>query len=110
MDEVAQWLLRNQLVVNLNKNKTESMVLGTAKRLAKEGNSSLYIRIGINEINSTTLHVYLGVKLDPTLNFGQYLHQTFKKASSKVKMLKRIRASLTVHSARMIISPWLPHQ
>ena len=67
------------------------MVFGTAKRLAKEGNL-LCIRIGSNEISSTTSYVYLGVKLVPTLNFGQYLHQIFKKTSSKLKMLRSIRA------------------
>ena len=102
MDAVAQWLQRNQLVINLKKDKSESMVFGTARRLAKEGNSSLCIQIGSDVIRSTTSYVYLGVKLDPTLNFGQYLHRTFKKTSSKLKMLKKIRSSLTVQSARMI--------
>ena len=102
MSAVAQWLQRNQLVINLKKNKTESMVFGTARRLAKEGNSSLCIKIGSDVIRSTTSYVYLGVKLDPMLNFGQHLHRTFKKTSSKLKMFKRIRSSLTVQSARMI--------
>jgi hypothetical protein len=102
MDAVAQWLQRNLLVINLKKDKTESMVFGTARRLAKEGNSSLCIQIGSDVLRSTTSYVYLGVKLDPTLNFGQYLHRTFKKTSSKLKMLKKIRSSLTVQSARMI--------
>ena len=58
------------------------MVFGTARRLAKEGNSSLCIQIGSDVIRSTTSYVYLGVKLDPTLNFGQYLHRTFKKTEN----------------------------
>ena len=102
MDAVAQWLQSNQLVINLKKNKTESMVFGTARRLAKEGNSSLCVQIGSDVIRSTTSYVYLGVKLDPMLNFGQHLHKTFKKTSSKLKMLKKIRSYLTVQSACMI--------
>ena len=53
MDAVAQWLQRNQLVINLKKNKTESMVFGTARRLAKEGNSSLCVQMGSDVIRST---------------------------------------------------------
>ena len=102
MDAVAQWLQRNQLVINLKKNKTESMVFDTARRLEKEGNSSLCVQIGSDVIRSTTLYVYLGVKLDPMLNFGQHLHKTYKKTFSKLKMLKKIRSSLTVQSACMI--------
>ena len=78
------------------------MVFGTARRLAKEGNSSLCVQIGSDVIRSTTSYVYLGVKLDPMLNFGQHLHKTYKKTSSKLKMLKKIRSSLTVQSACMI--------
>jgi hypothetical protein len=33
-ESVAQWLQRNQLVINLKKDKLESMVFGTARRLA----------------------------------------------------------------------------
>jgi hypothetical protein len=48
------------------------------------------------------MYISGGVKLDPTLNFGQYLHRTFKKTSNKLKMLKKIHSSLTVQTARMI--------
>ncbi|CAB4044230.1 Hypothetical predicted protein, partial [Paramuricea clavata] len=102
MDAVAQWLQRNQFVISLKKGKSESMVFGTARRLAKEENSSLCIQIGSDVIRSTTSYVYLGEKLDPMLNFGQYLHRTFKKTLSKLKMLKKLRSSLTVQSACMI--------
>ena len=84
LDAVAQWLQRNQLVINLKKNKTESMVFGTARCIAKEGNSSLCVQIGSDVIRSTTSYVYPGVKLDPMLNFSQHLHKTFKKTSSKL--------------------------
>ena len=77
MDAVAQWLQRNELVINLKKNKTESMVFGTARCLATEGNTSLCIQVG-----STTSYVTE--------------HRTFKKTLSKLKMFKRICSSLTV--------------
>ncbi|CAB3993262.1 RNA-directed DNA polymerase from mobile element jockey [Paramuricea clavata] len=104
MDAVAQWLQRNQLVINL-----KVYCFDTARRLAKEGNLSLCIQIGSDVIRSTTSYVYLGVKLDPTLNFGQYLHRTFKKTSSKMKMLKNLHSSLTVQSALMICQSMIVH-
>ena len=54
MDGVALWFQRNQLVINLKKDKTESIVFGTAKRLAKLENSSLCIHIGGNAIGCTS--------------------------------------------------------
>ena len=41
-------------------------------------------------------------KLDPMLIFDQHLHRTFEKTSSKLKMLKKIRSSLTVQFPCMI--------
>ena len=57
MDAVAQWFQRNQLVINLKMNKSESVVFGTARRLAKEGNSSLCVQIGSDVIRRTTSYV-----------------------------------------------------
>ena len=50
MNVVALWFQRNQLVINLEKDQTERMVFGTARRLAKLENSSLCIHIGVNAI------------------------------------------------------------
>ena len=35
IDNVADWLDENELIINLKKGKTESLLFGTAKRLAK---------------------------------------------------------------------------
>ena len=66
---LADWLEGNQLVINLKKDKTESMVFGTAKRLSKEENLSLSIAIGTRVINCTRSYKYLGVLLDQSLIF-----------------------------------------
>ena len=99
MDAVAQWFQRNQLVINLKMNKSESMVFGTARRLAKEGNSSLCVQIGSDVIRRATylLNYYIIM-----LNFDQHLHKTFERTSSKLKMLKKIRSFLTVLSPCMV--------
>ena len=37
MNAVASWLNQCQLVINLNKGRTESMIFGTSQKLKKEG-------------------------------------------------------------------------
>ena len=103
IDGVALWLQINQLVINLRKDQTESMVFGTSTCLAKLENSSLCIHIGGNAIGCALLYVYLGVKLDPTLSFSQQLHCTFKNISGKLKMLKKIRPFLSVYDCSITI-------
>ena len=38
MNAVASWLNQNQLEINLNKGKTESVIFGTSQKLRKAGN------------------------------------------------------------------------
>ena len=93
---LANWLEINQLVINLKKSKTESMVFGTAKHLSKEENMSLSIPIGTKVINYTTSYNYLGVLFDQSLIFNQQLQRIFRKTSGKLKLFQKIRPSLTM--------------
>ena len=99
---LADWLEGNQLVINLKKDKTESMVFGTAKRLSKEENLSLSIAIGTRVINFTRSYKYVGVLLDQSLIFNQQLQNVFRKTSGKLKLFQKIRSSLTIHAAETI--------
>ena len=102
MNAVASWLNQNQLVINLNKGKTESMIFGTSQKLRKEGNSELTISVGANQIRSMSSYKYIGVQLDPTLSFNQHLNCVLKKAAGKIKVLKKVRSSLTLHAAQAV--------
>ena len=102
MNAVASWLNQNQLVINLNRGKTESMIFGTSQKLRKEGNPELTISVGANQIRSTSSYKYLGVQLDPTLSFNQHLNCVRKKAAGKIKVLKKVRSSLTLHAAQAV--------
>ena len=52
---------------------------------------------------STPLHVkYLGVHLDPTLNFETHCQKIYKKAAGRVNLLRRIRSSIYTFTAQRI--------
>ena len=45
---------------------------------------------------------YLGVFFDPSLNMKEHLKKTLKSAAVRIKLLKRMRQSLTSHAAQSI--------
>ena len=100
MANIAKWLENNRLIINLKKGKTEAMVFGTAKRL----HSINDIKIWMNEhsIHVVNSYKYLGVILDASLNMNEHLQKTLKSAAARIKLLKRMRTSLTSHAAESI--------
>lgn len=99
MQVVAKWLDENDLIINLNKGKTESMLLGTSRR--SQNNP---IRVCLNDklINFTTKYRYLGVLVDQNVNLKEHFGQAFRKASGRLRLLKKIRSSLTMNAAESI--------
>ena len=102
MNNTTNWLDKNKLIINLKKGKTESMLFGTGQRLGKENVSPFSVKIRDQSICYSTSYKYLGITLDPTLTLGHHLLNTYRKASGRLRLLKRIRPSLTVQSARSI--------
>ena len=45
---------------------------------------------------------YLGVLLDPSLDMKEHLQKTLKSGAARIKLLKRMRQSLTIHAAESI--------
>ncbi len=76
------------------------LVTATAKRLHSKND----LKISINEhlIHFVNSCKYLGVILDPCLNMKEHLQKTLKSAAVRIKLLKRIRQSLTSHAAESI--------
>ena len=94
---LSNWMEKNELILNLNdlkKGKTDVMLFGTNSRLLKQ-NQNVKISYRANEINCTETYRYLGVNLDPTLNLGEHFSYVYKKASSRLQLLRRIRPQLT---------------
>ena len=62
------------------------------------------LKIWMNEhlIHFVNSYKYLGVLLDPSLNMKEHLQKTLKSAAARIKLLKRMRQSLTSHAAESI--------
>ena len=96
---VDNWLKENDLIMNLDKGRTESMLLGSSRKIL---NKSLKIYINDSLINFTTKFKYLGVVVDQTLSLGEHFSLALKKASGRIRLSKKIRATLTLDAAESI--------
>ena len=75
MDNLSELLRCNELILNLKKGKTESILFGTAQRITKQRNEPLKVTISHPTpavINNTTVDKYLGVVVDTTLNLDSH--------------------------------------
>ena len=73
---------------------------GTTQRLAKS--SKLVIDINGQIINETEMYEYLGVMMDKSLTYTTQIEQVYKKASSRAKLLSRIRKNISPYVAETI--------
>ena len=78
----------NELIPNLKKSKTESLLFGTAKRLSTT--EKLNLQLGDTMINNTESYKYLGTTLDSHLNLDAQFSKTYKKTSTQLKLLSKI--------------------
>jgi len=74
------------------------MLMGTAKRLSSSP-KELEIFYNYTKVSCTTTYKYLGTHIDQHLNLSENFDQKFKKASSKLQLLKRLRPLLTQEAA-----------
>ena len=61
MIHLKAWFDENELLVNLKKENTESMVFGTAKRLSKTEKNEMKVEVNGTSIAGTSSYKYLGV-------------------------------------------------
>ena len=78
------------------------MLFGTGKRLNPFRGSQLPLSVAGSLINTTTTYKYLGVHLDPTLNFDTHFRKVYKKAAGRVNLLRRIPSNIDTFSAQRI--------
>ena len=103
LQRISSYFQTNQLVINLKKGKTESMVFGTAKRLSSCG-KKLTLYFNEKEIQTTETYKYLGTTLDSTLSFATNFDHMYKKTMSKLRKLFSLRAYLDKTSILLLLS------
>ena len=92
LQQISDWLIKNQLIINLKAGKTEAVLFGTTQKLKKS--EELDIKLNTVKINVTSFD-YLGIIMDNTLSFNDDTQRTQKKAVSRTNLLFRIRSNLT---------------
>ena len=105
VDCLADWLKGNELVVNLKKGKTESLLFGTSQRIAKQTEPFEIKLSNQTVINNTTEYKYLGVYIDSLLDLNPDFHNCFKKASCRLRILAKIRRCIDQPTAATIFIP-----
>ena len=98
--EVHNWLTDNDLSLNLKKGKTESMIFGTSIRVKKA--TPLNIQVKGISINQTSSYKYLETHLDSTLAMNGNFNSKYKKLSSRLRLLSKLRPDLNVKASKMI--------
>ena len=110
---ISRYFAENELFINLKKGKTESMILGTSKRI-REAGSVLNVNFNGQPISNVSQYKYLGNIIDQNLNFSKNFERVYKKASGRLKLLKRLRYFLTMKAAydvySMMIVPLLTYR
>ena len=105
---LPDYFVKNELIINLNKGKTEVMLLGTSKRLSMNRHD-LAVYFGEHRITNTTSYVYLGHTLDQSLHLNNSFQSAYKKASSRVKLMNSLLDHLTPKIAlRIYMSTIVP--
>ena len=100
LEQIANWFDQNNLVINLKKSKTECVLYGTHQRTS--GSKPMEVKINHSKITESDVYEYLGVKMDKNLTFSDHLEKTIKKATSRVKVLSRIRHYISPYTAETI--------
>ena len=102
LEHLKAWFDENELLLNLKKGKTESMIFGTAKRLGKTEKKEMRVEVNGTSIAGVSSYKYLGIYLDQTLNFATHFDKIYKKATGRLNLLRRIRSSIDYASAEQI--------
>ena len=74
-------LIKNDLIVNLRKGKTEALLFGTRRFNMLHG--KLTLKFGLFETNSTNKYKYLGSVIDKRLALSEKFNHSYKKAFSR---------------------------
>lgn len=108
---ILTYCRNNELILNLKKGKTETVLFGTAKRLSKQTKQSLTVTIDGSPVHNVNSYTYLGNHLDVNLNLNCNFEKAYKKATGRLNLLSKLRCYINVQAAykiyEMVIVPIL---
>ena len=86
LKNMSTYFKTNQLIINLNKSKTEMMIFGTSSRLSRCG-KKLTLYYNDRVIHTIETYKYLGKILDSTLSLSTNFDRMYKEKTSKLRRL-----------------------
>ena len=95
LNSLESWCLRNKLTINTD--KTKYMIFGTSNARSKITDSTL--NFGGKPLELVTSYNYLGVKIDPSLNYELHAKAIIQRVSDKIALLRRIRRFINSSAA-----------
>ena len=103
LKNLSEWLTTNELIINLKKGKTETLLFGTPQKISKNVD---HFSVSYNDtpVVKTSNYVYLGVKLDGSLNLNSHFEKCYKRASSRLRLLSKLRKDLDTKAATFYLS------
>ena len=101
LKNLSRWFKENELLINLKPGKTELLQFGTSQRIVKI-NKSFEVKFSNQYINETKSYKYLGVEVDHTSNLNSHFDKTYKKMTSRLRLLNKLRPNMTASAAASI--------
>ena len=101
LKNLSRWFEENELLINLKPGKTKLLLFGTSQLIAKI-NKNFEVKFNNQYINETKSYKYLGVEVDHILNLNSYLDKTYKKMTSRLRLLYKLRSNMTASAAASI--------
>lgn len=95
LNTMYKWCIYNKLTINAN--KTKCMVFGNSFKKPLIDDPKLYI--DNSELQFVNNYEYLGVVIDPGLNFKQFIAKVFGKVGYKLHLLSLLRKKITTKCA-----------
>ena len=99
---VGIWCKHHKLSINTN--KTKAMLFGTQEM---ENVPNINIKISNNQIEFVKSYKYLGIHLDSKMLFNYQFNETYRLASYKLLLLKRVRPVITEFTALTVVKSML---
>ena len=101
LENIFRYFIKNDWIVNLRKGKTEALLFDTRRRLNML-HGKLALKFVPFEINSTDNYKYLGSVIDESLTISENFNRSYKKASSRLRLLNAVRPKLDDKTSTVI--------